>query len=146
MWIPNDPASIDHIVIAERPNTSMYISIFKQNLIYQKFIVSMIKHEFINRELAYLLICECTSTVRHISLLIFIRFFYDIMEINLAISNHQRLFYQFLPPSPPRFAFHATIQIEILKYTDELKLQKRQLLFIKSPDRFLPITLPTVTL
>lgn len=58
----------------------------------------MIKHEFINRELAYLLICECASTVRYISLLIFIRFFYDIMEINLAISNHQRLFYQFLPP------------------------------------------------
>lgn len=96
MWIPNDPASIDHIVIAERPNTSMYISIFKQNLIYQNEIYSF--DEFINRELAYLLICECASTVRHISLLIFIRFFYDIMEINLAISNHQRLFYQFSPP------------------------------------------------
>lgn len=40
MWIPNDPASIDHIVIAERPNTSMYINIFKQNLIYQNEIYS----------------------------------------------------------------------------------------------------------
>lgn len=40
MWIANDPASIDHIVIAERPNTSMYISIFKQNLIYQNEIYS----------------------------------------------------------------------------------------------------------
>lgn len=43
-------ASIDHIVIAGRLN----INIFKQNLIYQKrnFIVSMIKREFIDRELA----------------------------------------------------------------------------------------------
>ena len=114
MWIPNDSASIDHIVIAERPNTSMYISIFKQNLIYQKFIVSMIKHEFINRELAYLLICECASTVRHISLLIFIRFFYDIMEINLAISNHQRLFYQFLPP--PLLLASRSTQLFKLKF------------------------------
>lgn len=75
----------------------------------------MIKHEFINRELAYLLICECTSTVRHISLLIFIRFFYDIMEINLAISNYQRLFYQFLPPPPLLLASRST-QLFKLKF------------------------------